>query len=122
MTKNNLKIIFNEIFQISLSGYLIFIVIELLKEGFITNFFNINFLLLTVVVSGIGMSILGPIKDTENRKITENDYFIAGLFALFSGGIVYFKTTELGSIGIVISVISSVLVFLLSYLVIFEKE
>ncbi len=123
LKKDNLAIIFQEIFQVMLSGYLIFLLAETIKEGIISNFFNLNILLLIVLVSGVGTAIFPVKKEEKNVKVnTDWDFIYIWTFALLSGVIVYYKTYSMGKISYVISIIASVLVLLLTYIVINDKE
>jgi len=48
-----LKLIFKELFNASLCIYLLALLAEVVREGIITNVFNLNILLMVVVVFGI---------------------------------------------------------------------
>jgi hypothetical protein len=51
--QNKLKIITEEFFQVSLAGYLAFLAAETVSHGFISNFFNLNILLIVVLILGV---------------------------------------------------------------------
>jgi hypothetical protein len=53
-----LKIICQEVFQVSLGGYLILLVAETIRSGFVSNFFDLNILLVVILVSGIGDALI----------------------------------------------------------------
>ena len=122
MTKNSIGIIFEEAFKVFFVGYLLFLIIETLKSGFITNFFNINIILLLVLVTGIGRILLGS--KVQEKNIVEDgiDWYVIVAFSVFSGAIVYYKTKEMGNVSLVVSAISAVAIFLLSYLTLSDKE
>ena len=52
----NVKLITNaisrEFFQVSLATYLVLALIEMVQQGYISNYFNANYLLVLVVLSG----------------------------------------------------------------------
>ncbi|MFH1890581.1 MAG: hypothetical protein ABIJ91_03395 [Candidatus Kuenenbacteria bacterium] len=53
-----LKKLTEDIFYISLITYIVYFVLELLKEGFISNYFDLNLFLIWTVVFGVLYSIL----------------------------------------------------------------
>jgi hypothetical protein len=53
--KNAVNISSREFFQVFLVTYLLLTLAETFREGFVSNFFNINYLLLIVLVSGVAM-------------------------------------------------------------------
>ncbi len=58
MTKRyKLYIIARELFQAMLVTYMILIVVETLRSGYVSNFFNLNYLLIGVLITGIIMVI-----------------------------------------------------------------
>jgi hypothetical protein len=58
--KNTLSIIGRELFQISLITYLLLVLLETFKSGSVSNFFNLNYLLFAVLITGIMMVIGDP--------------------------------------------------------------
>lgn len=54
------NIIGKEFFQVALVTYLLLTLAETLREGFVSNFFNMNYLLLVVLVSGVAMVLTEP--------------------------------------------------------------
>lgn len=115
MTKNNLSIVFEEVFNTTLLGYLIFILVETISAGFVNNYFNLNYLLAVVVMSGIGL-VLTKGERIEVQKKQTSDWYVVGALAIFSGTLVYYKTKEMGNISLVISSLAGLLVFLLAYM------
>ena len=51
--KNIIKKLIPDIFYISLITYIVYFVLELLKEGLISNYFDLNLLLIWVIIFGI---------------------------------------------------------------------
>jgi hypothetical protein len=50
-----INVISREYFQVFLVTYLVLTLAETYREGFVSNFFNINYLLVVVLVSGVAM-------------------------------------------------------------------
>jgi hypothetical protein len=55
---NIIKRLIEEIFYISLITFLVFFVLELLKEGLISNYFDLNLFLIWTIIFGILTIIL----------------------------------------------------------------
>ena len=60
MRKEHLNIVGREFFQVSLVTYLGLTLGETLRPGFVSNFFNLNYVLLVVLVSGVVMVLTEP--------------------------------------------------------------
>ncbi len=141
MPKSNLGIIINELFQVSLVTYLILLLLETLDKGFVSNVFNLNYLLAVVLISGI-IKVL-PVAEKKllsqwdlidlkfmnlrsqlhlPKSFSENDFYFILLIGLTGGTLVYFKTEDLGRISILISVITTIIIFLLSYLIFTDQD
>lgn len=119
------NIIAQELFQISLFTYLALIIMETVKEGFVSYFFNPNYLLAVVLISGICAIITTShekIKNKTNKQIREWDlYYMLGIS--FGGAIlVYSKTQELGTMSIFIALITGPIIFLLSALLFTDRQ
>ncbi|MBW3538351.1 hypothetical protein KY386_02570 [Candidatus Parcubacteria bacterium] len=54
------NIVAREFFQTALVTYLLLTLAETLREGFVSNFFNMNYLLLVVLVTGVVMVLTEP--------------------------------------------------------------
>jgi len=123
-----------DVFEISLITYLVFLLIEELKEGFISYNFNLNILLGLVIVSGI-LTIFSKAKTNKHEletnlhesriresRISKKDWiFIIGL-GILGGFLIFYKTKELGWLSLVISIISGILIVLLSVLILEEND
>jgi len=51
--RNFLEMLIKDIFYISFVSYLFFVALDLLIPGFVSNFFNLNIILIISAVSGI---------------------------------------------------------------------
>ena len=122
--KNKMVVIGEELFQTALITYLILLIIETIQEGFVTNFFSINILLILILIGGITKITLSSKKNAvttikiEEKKI---DLVYIITFGLVGGALVYYKTSELGTISIAISIITSLIVCLLLYILSSEE-
>src|SRR5688500_606934 len=123
--KLTLAILSQELFQFSLVTYLILLLTETIKEGFVSYFFNLNILLGVVLFSGIVMVLTHDerierltkmIEDKKEQPSTWDGNYI-GLVTLGGAALVYYKTEELGALSVLITFITGVIIFLLSYLI-----
>lgn len=58
--KANLHLVSKEWFQVALVTYLLLTLAETIQEGFVSNFFNLNYLLAVVLLTGVAMVITEP--------------------------------------------------------------
>jgi hypothetical protein len=63
--KNAVNVSSREFFQVFLVTYLLLTLAETYREGFVSNFFNINYLLAVVLVSGVAMVLT----ETEQKQV-----------------------------------------------------
>lgn len=68
--KQTINIASREFFQTSLVTYLLLTLAETLSEGFVSNFFNMNYLLLVVLVTGIVMVLTEPPESPVGQAVT----------------------------------------------------
>ncbi|MDI6821515.1 MAG: LytR C-terminal domain-containing protein [Actinomycetota bacterium] len=109
----------------SLATYLILLLLETIKEGFVSFFFNLNILLVIVLVSGVIAALTSREEKEEVRHevITLKELgFIIGL-GILGAILIWYKTAGLGNLSRLLSFISGILIILLSILVLGgEKE
>lgn len=139
-----IHIVAQEAFQIFLVTYLCLLLLETIKIGFVSYFFNLNILLIIVLVSGVAMVLthsekkkniipawslrnLLKLVDRERLQpvtptIGKWDKYYIYLLSLGGGVLVYYKTEELGLLSILLTVVTIVIIFLLSYLIFTENE
>jgi hypothetical protein len=96
---------------------------ETLKEGFVSFFFNLNILLVVVLVSGVIMVLthnehLEPEKTQQKIKHTDIEYTL--VLAVGGALLVYYKTQELGTISYIIAGLTAIIIILLSLLLLTE--
>lgn len=125
MKKVKLAIIIDVIFQVSLITYLVMLLMETVKVGFVSNYFNLNLLLGVVFVSGVFMVLTGDWYSrfkSQKKSITEKDIYYIISVSLGAGALIYYKTKELGKISIAISIIAVLIILLLSLLIFSEDN
>ena len=111
----------NYVFQILLVTYLIFLLAEQIWAGIVSQYLNLNYLLIAVIISGI-LDVFSEHQKKEKEQVTRKDYFF--IFALGIAGfiILKFKTSQLGWLSWLISIIAAILIILLSLLVLEEED
>ncbi|TAN57099.1 hypothetical protein EPN15_05550 [Patescibacteria group bacterium] len=117
-----------EVFKISLLSYLLFYLIEDFFPGFVSGFFSMNILLGIVVGSGVFTVVSqkeenqeGEKKEAKN-KIRALDIVFIVILSVIAGGLIYFKTKDLGKLGLAISIISGIIILLMSILLLMEDD
>jgi len=117
------KEIISEIFKISLISYLVFYLIESFKSGFITDYFNLNILLIITILSGIFTVLVQSEEEKrEPQKIKKRDYIFIVILGVVAAGLIYYKIKGIGWLSYVISIISGIIIILLSILLLNEPE
>ncbi|MDZ7798461.1 MAG: hypothetical protein U5L76_02470 [Patescibacteria group bacterium] len=109
----------------SLIFYLLYYLIELLSDGFVTKFYNLNYHLLLVIVFGIlaigfNDSNKKIIEDNEIKKTRKSiilEYISVIIITLISVLVIYYKTRDLGNLSFLISALLGLLIILVSYLI-----
>jgi len=123
--KLKLNLISGEIFKYSLITYLLLILTETLQEGFVSYFFNLNILLVVVLINGVIMVLTHHEileSETKPKKITSGDVQNILIFAVLGGGLVYLKTEILGKISILIALFAGIIIILLSILLFADED
>ncbi len=111
----------NYTFQVLLVSYLLLLLLEELKKGFVSSFINVNYALFIVLFVGI-LTVFFPYEHKEVRKTIPLDYFFIGFLGLVGGLIIFYKTKELKWLRYVISITGAALIILLSILVLEEEH
>src|SRR5258708_1546546 len=113
-----------EIFQFSLITYLVLLLSESLKTGFVSNFINLNIPLFIVLITGVLMVLTQQDKFEITKPMKRNlsaDIQNSIVLAVIGGLLVFFKTQELGKISIVISILTMILITFLSILLLTDS-
>jgi len=110
------KHIITQTFQYLLIVYLILLLIEEYAPKFISNYINLNYLLVLVIIFGV-ITVLLPQKKIKKQKPKRKDYYFIFILGIIGTILIYIKTKELGWLSYVISIIAGILIILLSILV-----
>jgi hypothetical protein len=119
ITGHNANLV-SHIFQTFLVTYLILLLTEQIWTGFVSTYLNLNYLLAIVILSGI-IDVFAEHKP-KKQITTKLDYYLIYSLGIIGTIIIKFKTTELGWLSWVISIIAGILIILLSLLILEEDE
>ena len=112
--------VINHLFQTLLITYLILLLIEEIWKGIISNYLNLNYLLIIVIITGI----LDVFSEHKENIIKEEpkplDYLFVFALGIIGFVIIKLKTVDLGWLSWVISIIAGILIILLSLLILEE--
>ncbi len=111
----------NHIFQTLLVTYLILLLAEQIWTGIVSVYLNLNYLLVIVIIAGI-LDVFSEHQPRKNEKPNKKDYLFIILLGIAGFLIIKFKTSSLGWLSWLISVIAGILIILLSLLVLDEDE
>src|SRR3989344_4435347 len=118
--KGHLASLINHSFQTMLILYLILLLLEQIRAGFVSAYLDLNYLLAIVIVLGI-LDVF-----SEHNFIVKKpnwfDYVFVAILGIAGFGIIKYKTFELGGLSWVISLIAGVLIILLSVLILSEDK
>ena len=109
------------LFQTLLVTYLLLLLIEQIYIGFVSTYLNLNYLLIITRVAGI-LDVFTERKKTKKEKPKRSDYFLIYTLGILGTIIIKFKTTELGYLSWIISIIAGILIILLSHLILEEED
>lgn len=111
MTKRFLAILVKDIFIISFITYIVLFILEWYKTGLVTNYFNINIVLIICLISGIITSLVFK-SDSGKSVVKKILYYIFYLIlAVIFGILIYNILTYSGRKEILLAIISGVVLF-----------
>ena len=111
----------NHVFQTLLVTYLLLLLIEQIWTGFVSIYLNLNYLLIIVIIAGI-LDVFSEHKTPKKQPIKKTDYLFILLLGIAGFAIIKTKTTELGWLSWLISIIAGILIILLSLLVLEDDD
>ena len=114
-----LRDVTQDVFSVSISLLLIFVLLETIKEGFISYFFNINNLIAIVVVSGVITVLAGEEKaeeEPQGQKLALKQSAIVLGLGVLGTVLVWYQTARAGELAYLLAITSGVLIVLLSVL------
>lgn len=117
------KYIFSYVFQALLFIFLITLLLQQFYPESIKSYININWFMIIVIIFG-ALTILFPPKLAikKEKPITIKDYVFIIILGILGGIIIFLKINNLGWIGYVISILGGLIIILLSWLILTEKE
>ena len=113
--------IINHLFQALLISYLILLLIEQIWPSSVSLYFNLNVLLIAVIITGI-LDVFSEHEQPKKEKPKIWDYLFISALGILGFAIIKFKTAELDWLSWLISIIAGVLIVLLSILVLDDEE
>ncbi|MEK6895087.1 MAG: DUF1616 domain-containing protein [Nanoarchaeota archaeon] len=111
----------NHTFQTILITYLVLLLVEQIFSGFVTQYLNLNYLLVIVIIVGI-LDVFSEHPVYSKRNPTSWDYFFVFALGILGFVILKYKTSDLGWLSWVISGVAGILIILLSFLVLEDEE
>ena len=117
------RYIFSYVFQILLFLFLITLLLQQFYPGEVKSYININWFMFIVILFG-AVSILFPAKQITKKdsKINYKDLIFIAILGVLGGIIIFLKIKNLGLIGIIISILGGLIIIILSWLILTEKE
>jgi peptidoglycan/LPS O-acetylase OafA/YrhL len=114
----------NFAFSVALVSYLGFYLIENLKSGFITAYFNLDYLLWAAIAAGVLSAVWPAVKIPvdEHRKIGWKSICWMIILAAGAATYVWYQTRSIGKLGLIIAPLTGLIVLCLSYLVYAETD
>ncbi len=111
----------SHLFQNLLIVYLILLLLEQVVSGFVSQYLNLNYLLIIVIVVGV-LDVFSEHPIQVQQKPKTKDYIFIFILGVLGFAIIKFKTSALGWLSWLISIIAGILIILLSILVLEEDE
>ena len=119
------KHVFSFVFQTLL---LVFLLVLLLREFYpdrVNAYININWFMIVVIVFGALSILFPPSREDEHgmeREPTSKDKTLVISLGILGAVIIFLKIRTLGWIGYVISILGGLIIILLSWLILNEKN
>lgn len=107
------------IFEISLIVYLVlFLIDEIASSGFVSNFFNTNYILAICIIFGALTALSQKNEPTPKpQPLKKSDYILMVGLGILAIIIVFIKIKTIGlALALPISIFSGILIFLISWL------
>ena len=119
----HVKHILSYVFQILLFLFLLTLLAQQFYPDFINTRININWFMIAVIIFG-AISILFPPKQSLKTEAPPDwrDFLLVIALGILGAVIIFLKLKNLGWIGYLISVLGGLIIILLSWLVLAEKD
>ena len=115
----------SNLFQASFIIYLISLLIEEFISGFVTRWIKVDYLLyLVLFLGGLTLLTVNDKYHSNKRLIRINlpHYFTLAGLAILSAGLIWYKLKDLGLISYAISILSGLIIFVISLLILRNDE
>ena len=111
------KEILSELFKASLIAFLILYLADDMFTGFVSDYFNINIVLIIALISGI-LTVALKVEMPEKTPMIfrKSDYLYLAILSFGSMILIYYRLIDLGKIAYLISIIAGIMIFLISVL------
>ena len=115
MNQSYARKLIQDLFKASFITFILFLVIEQFEKGFVSNYFNLSYLLILVIISGM-ISILLPYENQEEKdkkpsKISQISVFF---ISLILAGVIYYQTRALGVLAPLLALASLVIILIIA--------
>ncbi|MFC1687638.1 hypothetical protein ACFL0L_03595 [Patescibacteria group bacterium] len=113
--------IIKELFKVSLVSYFLLYLINDLAPGFVSRYFNLNIVLVIIVVSGI-ISIFGGEEEVKKEKkhIRMLDYIFILIAGLITAILIFVGIKDMGKLAYLVSIVAGGIVIIISILLFHE--
>jgi len=111
MKKGIISNIFKDLFMVSFAAYIVLFIMEWYKTGLVTNHVNLNIVLLVCILSGIITALTYQKLDSQNIVKKIFYYLLIFFLSVIFGIIIFNSFTSIGRKEIIISVVSTVVMF-----------
>ncbi len=116
------KHIFSYVFQVLLFAFLVILLIREFNRALVDSLINVNWFMVVVIIFG-ALSIFFPIeKKEENKEATKKDLLLIIGLGILGAIIIFLKLRVLGWIGYLIAGLGGLIIVLLSWLLLTEKD
>lgn len=125
ITTDETRDVFSFAFRTSLVAYLAFFLLEKLRPGFVTFFYNLDTILLVTVVTGVISSVwpvIAPVSIELAQKPTKRDFAWMGLLTIATVVIVWYRMGAIGWLVSAIAPLCGLIVLGLSLLVYYDRD
>ena len=111
----------NHLFQTLLVTYLILLLVEQIWLGVVSVYLNLNYLLIIVIIVGI-LDVFSERPPKKKEVVKKRDYLFIIILGILGFAIIKYKTSGLGWLSWITSIIAGILIILLSLLVLEEDD
>ncbi|MFA6908625.1 MAG: hypothetical protein WC289_01935 [Patescibacteria group bacterium] len=118
-----IETVVRETFKVAFLTYLVFYLLDYLTPGMITNYFNINILLIITAVTGvIALSLFKKSDHNASYVAIWKDYAVIGIGGLTGIALTWYSLKSIGWLGVAISVIVGIVIVLISLNILFSND